>query len=71
MAVQMKNNNFTVMHWMQVPTNTQLLPTVWQIRYKKDIKSNKIKLYKARLSIDRSRIKKVVHYNETYVPVAL
>ena len=46
----MKNKNFTVMPHSQVPADTQILPTAWQMRCNRDIKINKIKSCKARLS---------------------
>ena len=38
--------------------------------YKRDIKTNEITKYKARLSVDGSKTCKGEYYNETYTPVA-
>ena len=67
---QLANGNFNVMKKSQVPKDTQILPTVWQMRRKRDIMTGKITKYKARLNVDGSRMKQGIHYNETYVPVA-
>ena len=67
---QMKNGNFTIVHISNVPKDKTVLPAVWQMKRKRDIKTRKVKKYKARLNIDGSRMKKGIHYNETYAPVA-
>ena len=48
----------------------KVLPAVWQMKRKRDIKSQKVKKWKARLNIDGSRTTKGVHYDQTYAPVA-
>jgi hypothetical protein len=40
------------------------------MKRKRDIKTRKIKKYKARLNIDGSRMEKGIHYWDTYAPVA-
>jgi len=40
------------------------------MRHKRDIKIQQIKLYKACLNVDSSRMRKGIHYNEIYLPVA-
>ena len=67
---QYKNGNFEIVHVSEVPKDKSILPTVWQMKRKRDIKTRQIKKYKARLNIDGSRMKKGVHYDETYAPVA-
>jgi len=47
-----------------------VLPSVWQMKRKRDIKTRQVKKWKARLNISGSRMKEGVHYNETYAPVA-
>ena len=69
-ASQMENNNFTIVHKNEVPTNKSILPAVWQMKRKRDIQTRDIKKYKARLNIDGSKMIKGVHYDETYAPVA-
>ena len=67
---QMKNKNFTIMHKKDVPKGKVILPAVWQMKRKRDIKSRKVKKYKARLNIDGSKMVKGIHYDQTYAPVA-
>ena len=67
---QMKNGNFSLIKKIDVPKDKIILPAVWQMKRKRDIKSREIKKYKARLNIDGSKMKKGIHYNQTYAPVA-
>jgi len=50
--------------------NTKVLPTVWQMRRKRDILTGKVLKHKARLNVDSSKMTKGVHFDETYAPVA-
>ncbi len=67
---QLNNGNFTIMHRDDVPDDKTILPAVWQMKRKRDIRSREIKKYKAHLNIDGSKMKKGVHYDQTYAPVA-
>lgn len=69
---QLQNGNFEIVRVDEVPTEATILPAVWQMRRKRDIKTRKVKKYKARLNIDGSRMVKGVHYdpNKQYAPVA-
>lgn len=67
---QFDNGNFSIMERHLVPEGSTILPTVWQMRRKRDIMTRKVKKYKARLNIDGSRMKPGVHYDQTYAPVA-
>jgi hypothetical protein len=67
---QMKNGNFTLMKRADVPKDKTVLPAVWQMKRKQDIKTRQVKKWKARLNIDGSRMKKGIHYDQTYAPVA-
>ena len=67
---QMRNKNFSIVHIDDVPRDKVILPAVWQMKRKRDIKSRKIKKYKARLNIDGSKMVKGIHYDQTYAPVA-
>lgn len=67
---QSENGNFTVMPKSELPKGATVLPAVWQMKRKRDIKTQRIKKHKARLNIDGSRMQKGVHYDETYAPVA-
>ena len=67
---QMKNVNFTVLRRKDLPPDTQTLPTVWKMKRKRDISSGQILKHKDRLNIDGSKMRKGIHYDETYSPVA-
>lgn len=67
---QFANGNFTVVHKSKVPKGQIVLPAVWQMRRKRDVRTGKIKKYKARLNIDGSRMRQGEHYDQTYSPVA-
>ena len=67
---QMANGNFSILRRSLVPKGATILPTVWQMRRKCDIKTRKVKKWKARLNIDGSKMQKHVHYDQTYAPVA-
>ena len=67
---QMDNGNFIVVKRSSVPADQPVMPTVWQMKRKRDILTRKIKKWKARLNIDGSKMVKGVHYEESYSPVA-
>jgi hypothetical protein len=46
-ADQMQNSNFTLHKKVDVPKDKTILPAVWQMRRKRDIKTGKIKKWKA------------------------
>jgi hypothetical protein len=60
----------TLIKRSEVPEGASILPAVWQLRRKRDIRTGKIKKYKARCNIDGSQMKYGEHYQETYAPVA-
>ena len=66
---QLNNGNFTIVHRSNLPPNQRIFPAVWQMRRKRDIKTQEVKKYKARLNLDGSRMKRGVDYEETYAPV--
>ena len=66
---QMANGNYTIVPRSSVPKGKIILPAVWQMKRKRDIKTREIKKYKARLNLDGSRQKKGIHYDRTYAPV--
>ena len=47
-----------------------ILPEVFQMKRKRDIRTRKTKKYKAHMHIDGSRIKPGIHYDQNYSPVA-
>ena len=67
---RMQDKNFSVVHKSKVPKAATVLPAVWQLKRNRDVKSGQIKKYKGRLNIDGSRMKKGLHYDDSYAPVA-
>lgn len=67
---QMENGNFKIIPMSDVPKGKLILPAVWQMKRKRDIRTREIKKWKARLNIDGSRMKEGEHYDLTYAPVA-
>ena len=67
---QYENGNFSIIHKSKLPQGATVLPAVWQMKRKRDIKTRNVKKWKARLNIDGSRMTKGIHYTETYAPVA-
>ena len=66
---QMENGNLSIVPRSSVPRDKSILPAVWSMKRKRDIKTQKVKKWKARLNIDGSRMKHRVHYDQTYSPV--
>ena len=66
---QVTNGNFTIITRSQLPHDATVLPAVWQMKRKRNIKSGEVKKYKARLNIDGSKMIKGKHYELTYAPV--
>ena len=62
-------NNITLIHKSDLPKNAVLLPAVWQLRRKRNLLTNEIKRYKARLNVDGSKMVKHRDYDLTYAPV--
>jgi hypothetical protein len=61
-------------HWQlskqsEVPPDTDVLPSVWSMRCKRDITSNEIKKYKACLNLNGRKQEYSMNYYETYAPV--
>jgi Reverse transcriptase (RNA-dependent DNA polymerase) len=67
---QMDNGNFIVVKRSVVPSGELVMPTVWQMKRKRDIITRAIKKWKARLNIDGSKMIQGTHYEESYSPVA-
>ena len=61
-------------HWKIVsraslPTGTRVLPAVWSMKRKRRIATQEVYRWKARLTIDGSKQKYGIDYDETYSPV--
>jgi hypothetical protein len=69
-ADQMSNGNFTIVQRSSVPEGESIMPTVWQMKRKRDIKTRAVKKWKARLNLDGSKMVKGTDYVESYSPVA-
>ena len=67
---QLNNETFEIVPRSSVPKGATIFPAVWQMRRKRDIKTGKIKKYKAKLNIDGSRMKRRRDFDLTYAPVA-
>jgi flagellar biosynthesis regulator FlbT len=67
---QMENSNFTIVKCSSVPEGESIMPTVWQMKRKRDIKTRAVKKWKARLNLDGSKMVKGTYYVESYSPVA-
>ena len=65
----MKNGNFAIIKRSQVQRYKTVLPAVWQMKKKRDIKTRKVKKWKARLNLDGSKQKDGRDYKETFAPV--
>ena len=61
--------NFEIVNKSEVPKGTTILPSVWQMRRKREVSTGRIKNYKARLNLDGSRMKRGIDYELTYAPV--
>jgi Reverse transcriptase (RNA-dependent DNA polymerase) len=67
---QTENKNFSIVKCDSVPTNELIMPTVWQMKRKRDIVTRQVKKWKARLNIDGSKMIKGIHFQESYSLVA-
>ena len=66
----MEGKNLSVIHKENLPNTATVFLAVWQLKRKKDIKYGPIKKYKACINIDGSRMKKKIHYDQSYAPVS-
>ena len=67
---QFDNGNFSIILRKHLPEGAKVHRCVWQLKRKRDIKSGKIKKYKARLNIDGSTMVKGRDFDLTYAPVS-
>jgi Reverse transcriptase (RNA-dependent DNA polymerase) len=67
---QVQGGVYTIVRRSELPEGATVLPAVWQLRRKRDVRTGKVKKYKARNNIDGSRMQEGVHYEQTYAPVA-
>ena len=55
---QMNNGDYYITPKSQVKTGSTILPVLWKMKHKRDIKKRYFKKWKARLNIDGYRIKR-------------
>ena len=68
------NDHIDRKHWEliprnQVPKNEKVLSSVWSMKRKRDIKTQQVYKYKARLNVHGGQQEYAVNYFETYAPV--
>jgi hypothetical protein len=67
---QVSGGIYSIMKRSEVPEGATILKAIWQLRRKRDVRTNEIKKYKARCNIDGSKMIYGEHYEQTYAPVA-
>jgi hypothetical protein len=67
---QMEDGNYSIILRSKVPKDKTVLPAVWAMKRKRDLRTGDVKKWKARLNIDGSKMKPGLHYDQTYAPVA-
>jgi Reverse transcriptase (RNA-dependent DNA polymerase)/GAG-pre-integrase domain len=65
-----ENGNWMLVPRKSVPSNQPVLPAVWAMRRKRDIASQEVIKWKARLNVHGGKQIRGVNYWETYAPVA-
>ncbi len=73
-VVQEVNGHVDNNHWWltkrsEVPSDVEVFPSVWSLWHKRDITTNEIKKYKARLNFHGGKQVFDLNYYETYAPV--
>ncbi len=63
------NKHWTLIKRSKVPEGADVVPSVWSMRRKRDITTNEIKKYKARLNLHGGKQVFGMNYYETYAPV--
>jgi Reverse transcriptase (RNA-dependent DNA polymerase)/GAG-pre-integrase domain len=64
------NKNWALIKKDKVPPGKSILPAIWAMRRKRDIATQKVYKWKARLNIHGGKQVKGIDYWETYAPVA-
>jgi hypothetical protein len=63
------SNNSMLQKQSNVPEDVQIVPSVWSLRHKHDLTTNKVKSHKARLNLHGGEQVYGMNYFETYTPV--
>jgi Reverse transcriptase (RNA-dependent DNA polymerase)/GAG-pre-integrase domain len=66
----MNNHNWQIISRAKVPSNQPVLPAVWAMRRKRNIQTQEVYKWKARLNVHGGKQTKNLNYWETYAPVA-
>ena len=66
---QMADGNFELIQWAKIPLGPKIFPAVWQMRRKRDINTQEVKKWKARLNFDGSRMRRGEHYGQSNAPI--
>jgi hypothetical protein len=64
-----KNGNWEIVPRSAIPKHTPVLPAVWSMKRKRRITTREVYKWKARLTIDGSKQRYGLHYDQTYSPV--
>jgi hypothetical protein len=66
----MDSNNWSLQKQSNVPEDVQtIVPSVWSLKHKCDLTTNKVKSHKARLNLHDGKKVYRMNYFETYAPV--
>jgi Reverse transcriptase (RNA-dependent DNA polymerase)/GAG-pre-integrase domain len=65
-----ENSNWKIINRSDVPRGQTVLPSVWAMRRKRDIATQQVYKWKARLNVHGGKQIKDVNYWDTYAPVA-
>jgi hypothetical protein len=63
------NNHWQLTKHYEVPSDVEVIPSVWSLQHKRDIATDKIEKYKARLNLHGDKQVFGFNYYETYAPV--
>jgi len=64
-----ENHNWELVRRDQVPADIEVVPSVWALRRKRNLITNEITKYKARLNLHGGKQVYGINYYETYAPV--
>jgi len=64
-----ENKNWKIIPRSEVPEGATVVPSVWALRRKRDLTTNEITKYKARLNLHGGKQEFGVNYFDTYAPV--
>ena len=64
-----ENGHWQLVHKSEIPKGQEAIPSVWSMQRKRDLTTNEITKYKARLNVHGGKQTFGVNYFETYAPV--